>query len=127
MRPFPQCTGHTLTGTLLFLMVVTAIWLGTLRQMVSGLCLDRAFQNRTALAEGSMRAAAWGLALLETGLPPLEDVSYLVSLDEDSSEYYVVTFQCSETLCYTVSARPATEDDMTLEEIPTTFSADTSG
>lgn len=112
-------SGHTLSATLVFLLLITLLWVGTLRQMVQGLALETAFARRETFATGPLCAAAWGLSLLETGLPPEEGYACQVTLGDGDT--YVVTFTSQVDLNYILSVRPATQADLFLPEIPTSF------
>jgi len=118
MKNCHRHNGYALAGTIMFLMIVMIIWLGVTRQIGTYLRVERHFQ----LQKSSYRALYWGLALLKTGLPPLDGYSCKVQVGEQGKpQTFVITFNETSVLNYSVIARPANDGDSLLPNAPPTF------
>ncbi len=118
-----RCTqsGHALAGTLVLLVLAALLWMVVYRHTAGLLRAERACRLRSERSMGCTRALACGLSLLETGLPPQNPYSCRVLLAGEGGGQYVLTFTETEALAYTVSTRPATEDDSSLPYAPDNF------
>ena len=116
-------SGHILLSTMAFLVLAMILWLAAFGQMASYGRLEKASRIRQDRATQSMRVLAWGLALLESGLPPTRPYSCLVTPDSGTGRQFVITFQRTSWTPrkYTVSVRPATSLDTLLPPAPTHF------
>ena len=114
-------SGYTLTGVIIFLVLVMLLWEGTLSQIGSYLRTEKAFRIRQTEKDGFTHALAWALTLLETGLPPESNYSCLMPSPIDSNDIFVTTFVKTAGIHYSINVRPATQLDMWLQEAPETF------
>jgi len=115
--------GHSLAGTLVGLVLVMLLWTALYRQTTGFLRMEKACRLRSDRAAGCTRALAWGLTLLETGRPSVDLVSYRVTVADGPGGTYVLIFEKTpeKKNHYTVSVRPATEDDSSLPLAPDNF------
>jgi len=121
--------GHTLAGTLVGLVLAMLLWTALYRHTSGVLRMEKACRLRSDRAVSRTRALAWALTLLETGRPP--NTQYIwcwsyscrVVVDDAPGGTYVVTYTKwnLEATIYSVSVRPATEDDSSLPLAPQTF------
>ena len=116
-------SGHILLSTMAFLVLAMILWLAAFGQIAGYGRLEKVSRIRQDRATQSMRALAWGLALLESGLPPTNPYSCLVTPDSGTGRQFVITFQRTSLTPrkYTVSVRPATPSDALLPLAPTYF------
>lgn len=116
-------SGHILLSTMAFLVLAMILWLAAFGQIAGYGRIEKASRIRQDRATQSMRALAWGLALLESGLPPTNPYSCLVTPDSGTARQFVITFQRTSWTerKYTVSVRPATPSDALLPPAPTQF------
>jgi len=121
MRKPSRNSGHALFGTLVFLLIVMILWLGVARQVATCARIEKNFQSQQSYYDSSIRALSWGLALLETGIPPSDPYSCKMLVGQDNSQTFVVTFTKLTDLNYTVTARPAELSDELLPSAPDTF------
>ena len=121
-RPHSPC-GHILLSTMAFLVLAMILWLAAFGQMAGYGRIEKVSHIRQDRATQSMRALAWGLALLESGLPPTNPYSCRVTPDSGTGRQFVITFQRTSWVerKYTVSVRPATPSDTLLPPAPTKF------
>jgi len=112
-------SGHALVGTMGFLILAMFLWAAAFAHSTGCLRTLKACQLR---ADGvrPTRALAWGLALLETGLPP--ETPYSCRVQPEGNSTFVLTFQETIPLQYTVTVRPATSSDASLPSAPASFS-----
>lgn len=113
--------GYTLGGTMVFLVLAALLWEGVVFQMAGYLRMEKALSQQQSGRQGCTRAAAWALALLETGVPPDDPYVCRMSPMQDSAKVYVVTFRDEGGLRYAVSIRLATVADETLPTAPVSF------
>ena len=105
IRPRKQ-TGHSLAGTMIFLVLIMLLWMAAGRQLASHLRVDKARQVHKDKSTGCRRAMAWALSLLETGKPPtglFERYTGRMIVDDET---FVVTFIKGEHHVYRVAVRP---------------------
>ena len=121
MKKLSQYHGHALFGTLIFLLIVMILWLGVARQVATCIRIEKNFQSQHSYYNSCIRALSWGLALLETGIPPSDPYSCKMQVGEDNSQIFVVTFTKIADLNFTVTARPAELADELLPSAPETF------
>jgi hypothetical protein len=114
-------SGYTLTGVIIFLVLVMLLWEGTLSQIGSYLRTEKAFRIRQTENDGFAHALAWAITLLETGLPPESNYSCLMPSPTDSNDIFVATFINTAGIHYSIDVRPANQLDMWLDEAPETF------
>ena len=119
-RPRRQ-SGHALVGTMASLVLMMLLSMAAFEHLSGYLRVEKACQVRHDRATGQTQALAWGLALLETGVPPSNPYSCRVTPDLDPTRVFVVTFSVTAPLEYSVSARPANAQDGSLPVAPTTF------
>ena len=119
MRDPRSSSGHALVGTMGFLILAMFLWAAAFAHATSCVRTLKACQLR-AEADRPTRTLAWGLALLETGLPPADPYSCRVQPDGNSE--FVLTFQETLPLQYAVTVRPATTSDASLPQAPASFS-----
>ena len=119
-RPRRQ-SGHALVGTMASLVLMMLLSMAAFEHLSGYLRVENACQVRRDRATGQTQALAWGLALLETGVPPEDPYSCLVTPNSDPTRVFVVTFRIIEPLKYSVSARPAKANDDWQPIAPTTF------
>ncbi len=98
------------------------MWLGVVKQIGTYLRIEKSFQQQQNYYDGCVRALSWGVTLLETGLPPANPYSCTVQVGSDSSQSFVITFEQTADLNYTVTARPADTGDFALPAAPENFS-----
>lgn len=113
--------GYTLTGVIIFLVIATILWASVMSRIGGYLRTEKSFRIRHMQQNGFTHALAWGLTLLETGLPPEDDYSCLMASPVDSNNVFVTTFTQTADSYYTINVRPATELDMWLPHAPATF------
>ena len=113
--------GYTLGGTMVFLVLAALLWEGVVFQMAGYLRMEKALSQQQSGRQGCTRAAAWALALLETGVPPDDPYVCQMSPMQDSAKVYVATFRDEGGLRYAVSIRLATVADETLPTAPVSF------
>lgn len=104
-------TGHSLAGTMVFLVLAMLLWMGVCRQLASHLRVETARQKHQDRSTGCQRAMAWALSLLETGKPPWDGVNtdtYRMILD---GEIYVAIFNKRKGGKCRVTVRPAMYPD----------------
>ena len=118
--------GHTLAAVIVFLLLVTLLWRGSLSQQGSYFRVEKACLVQQANRDGCMHSLAWALTLLETGLPPESPYSCLMASPVDANEIFVATFTQLAGVNYTVSVRLATPDDASLPPAPEAFEPDES-
>ena len=119
-RPRRQ-SGHALVGTMGFLVLMMLLSIAAFEHLSGYVTVEKACQVRHDRATGQTRALAWGLALLETGVPPSDPYSCRVAPDSDPTRVFVVTFSVTAPLEYSVLARPATAQDDSWPVVPETF------
>ena len=128
MKNLHRNHGYTLTGVIIFLVIVMILWEGVLSQMGSYLRTEKKFRTQQIQRNGISHSLAWALTLCETGLPLTEDYSCLMTSPTDSNDIYVATFTLTAGINYNIDIRPATELDMWLPIAPETFNeTDTNG
>ena len=115
----PRHTGHALVGTMCFLVLMMLLWLAAFSHLGSYMRVEKATQTRQARDGGCTREMAWGLTLLETGLPPTNPYSCRVV--PGNGQTYVIKFTSYVALRYSVSVRPATSGDNSLPNAPGKF------
>ena len=120
MRNPRSPSGHALVSTMGFLILAMLLWAAAFSHATGCMRTLKACQLR-ADAVRPTRALAWGLALLETGRPPLTPSPYSCLAQVDSNTDYVLTFQKTTTLHFTVSVRPAVPGDSGLPRAPYRF------
>jgi hypothetical protein len=113
--------GHTLAAVIVFLLLVTLLWRGSLSQQGSYFRIEKACRVQQAGRDGSIHSLAWALTLLETGLPPKSRYSCLMVSPVDANEIFVATFAQRGRIDYTVDIRLATAKDASLPMAPKTF------
>ncbi|MBU4273150.1 MAG: hypothetical protein KKE86_11140 [Planctomycetes bacterium] len=116
----PPRRGYALLTVLVFVVLFLAMLGVAWRQIGAVLRIEAARAKQMSRDEGSLRAVAKGLRLLETGLPSEDEVSYSTTIDE-GSQWYKVTFTrdpADETV-WTVSAIP--ESSQSEEEMSPIF------
>jgi hypothetical protein len=106
---------------MVFLVLMMLLSIAAFEHLSGYLRVEKACQVRHDRATGQTRALAWGLALLETDVPPSNPYSCRVAPDSDPTRVFVITFSSTAPLEYSVSARPATAQDDSLPLAPTTF------
>jgi uncharacterized membrane protein YgcG len=113
--------GYTLAGVMIFLVLVMFIWQGTLAQLGAYLRVEKTCQVQRTARSGYPQALAWGLTLLETGLPPESPYSCTMVSPVDSNDVFVTTFTQTAGVHYAVDVRLATEYDAGLPSAPDSF------
>lgn len=121
MKRRPRRSGHALVGTMGFLTLAMLLWLVTQGQMANSLRTAKAVQERQIAAQGPTRAMAWGLALLETGLPPADP--YCCKMTPAPGEDYVMTIARTTNGEYAIAVRPLDPNDGPLPAAPPTFAS----
>lgn len=116
-------TGYALAGTMMCILIITIMWLGVVKQIGSYLRIEKSFQQQQDYYDGCICALSWGLTLLETGLPPANPYSCTVHVGRDGSQLFVITFEETTSLNYTVTTRPADSGDFSLPPAPENFAA----
>jgi len=117
-------TGHSLAGTMVFLILAMLLWMAVHRQTAGHLRAEKACRIRLENSTGPRRAAATALSLLETGEPPVglgEWYRCRVLLADGA---YVVTYTRTDTdpLTYSVHVRAKTSpSDDSWPVAPETF------
>jgi hypothetical protein len=99
-------TGHSLAGTMIFLVLVMLLWTAAGRQLACHLRADKAREMYREESTGCRRAMAWALSLLETGKPPLDSEGQCIQRMVIGDETYVVTFSEKPGHRYDVQVRP---------------------
>ena len=117
-RPARRSGGHALVGTMGFLILAMFLWAAAFAHATGCLRTLKACQLRADGARPT-QALAWGLALLESGVPP-ED-PYSCRVQTDGNAVFVVTFHQALPLHYTATVRPAVSADASLPPAPATF------
>ena len=117
MRNPRPSSGHALVGTMGFLILAMLLWAAAFAHATGCMRTLKACQLR---ADGvrPTRALAWGLALLETGRPPVSPSPYSCLAQVDANSDYVLTFQKTSWMHFTVSVRPAVPADSELPRAP---------
>ena len=125
MIPRRRHNGHTLAGTLVGLVLAMLLWTALYRHTTGFLRMEKACRLRSDRATGCTRALAWGLSLLETGIPPGGlDYSCRVVVASGPGGTYVVSYVKAAEDVYAVSVRPATAEDSSLPLAPENFNPD---
>ena len=114
-----RASGHTLAGTLVFLVLLLILWAGVHQQTASCLRIEKTCCLRQERAVGGTRALAWALALLETGNPPFSPYSCRAGLPSPAGAYVLTFTKAGQAV--TVAVRPATAEDIYLPEAPDHF------
>jgi hypothetical protein len=125
MRNRRKNTGNALAGTMMFLLLVMIMWLGVTRQMGTYLRMEKNFQAQNTYYDCCIRASSWGLALLETGVPPSNPYSCRLQVGQDTLRTFVLTFELTSPDNYRITARPAVSEDDSLPDVPPTFASGT--
>ena len=112
---------------MVFLILAMLVWKGTLSQLGGYLRMEKVCQVQRAERSGYTHALAWGLTLLETGLPPESPYSCRMVSPVDSNDVFVTTFTNDAGIHYFVDVRPATQQDTWLPLAPDTFKDTGSG
>ncbi len=101
-------TGHSLAGTMIFLVMVMLMWTAAARQLASHLRVDKAREIHRDKSTKCRQAMAWALSLLETDKPPEDSgVEHLgVRRMIIEGETYVVSFEHTGAGKYEVEVRP---------------------
>ena len=115
--------GYTLTGVIIFLVIVMILWEGVMSQMGSYLRTEKKFRTQHTQRNGVTHSLAWAITLLETGLPPEDDYSCLMISPTDSNDIFVATFSQTAGIHYNIDIRLATNLDMWLPYAPETFNS----
>jgi len=123
MRNSRKNKGNALAGTMMFLLLVMIMWLGVTRQMATYLRMEKNFQAQKTYNDCCIRAASWGLALLETGVPSGNPYSCRLQVGDETLQSYVLTFELTSLNNYRVTARPAVSEDDSLPDAPSTFAS----
>ena len=113
------CRGHALLGTMAFLVLAMLMWLAAFAHVGGYIRVEKACQLRNARSDGPTRAMAWGLTLLEGGVPPSNPYSCRMAVN--SGLTYVVTFNESPQWTFAVTARLAGPADGQLPAAPAQF------
>ncbi len=113
--------GHALIGTMIFLVLGMLLWTAAHHKIAGYLRVEKTHETREERSVNPKRAMAWSLALLETGLPPEDPYACRMVPNAETGKTYVATFTAVDTLKYSISIRPATEDDVALPLAPETF------
>jgi hypothetical protein len=121
VKNYCRHNGNALAGTIMFLIIVMIMWLSVTRPLGMYLRMEKNFQAQSLYNDTACRALSWGLALLETGLPPANPYSCRVQVGRDTPQTFVVTFTEISSLNYKVAARPADSGDSLLPAAPSTF------
>jgi hypothetical protein len=115
--------GQALIGTMVFLVLMMLLWMAAFSHLSGYVYVAKAVEARHDRATGQTRAMTWGLALLESGVPPTNPYACRVTPGDDPARVFVVTFQEGERWQFAVTVRPAGPDDASLPAAPTFFSA----
>ena len=103
--------GHLLVWAAVFGILAMAYWALAFRTTSDLIRSERAAILRAARDDGVARAAAAGIALLRTGLPP--DAPYTCIVTPPGGRACRVVFvETGEPDEWTVTAEPATDDDV---------------
>ena len=121
MTPPRRSSGHALVGTMAFLVLMMLLSVAAFARLTGYTRVERACQVRCDRATGQTRALAWGLKLLETDHPPTSPYACRVTPDSDATRVFVITFEETAPLQYTVSVRPADAGDALVPAAPSTF------
>ncbi len=121
MKNDKKQTGYALAGTMMCILIITIMWLGVVKQIGSYLRIEKSFQQQQDYYDGCVRALSWGLTLLETGLPPTNPYSCTVQVGRDGTQSFVITFEETTPLNFSVSTRPANSGDFALPPAPENF------
>ena len=102
--------GHSLAGTMVFLILAMLLWMAVHRQTAGHLRAEKACRLRLENSTGPRRAAATALSLLETGEPALAPGEWYRCRVLLADGAYVVTYTRTGTdpLTYSVHVRPRT-------------------
>lgn len=113
IRPRRQ-GGHSLAGTMIFLVLIMLLWTAAAQQLACHLRVDKALQIHREESTGCRRAMAWALSLLETGQPPMPFDEPCIQRMIVGDETYVVTFTKKMGKTYDVTVRPkaSSQDDL---------------
>jgi len=108
--------GHSLAGTVVFLVLAMMLWGAVHRQAMNYVRIEKACRLCLEQSTGCRRAMAQALSLLETGEPPLlSDDTYSCRIVVGEETYVAVfTRTGTEPLAYHVEVCPKThahEDD----------------
>jgi hypothetical protein len=114
-------TGYALVGTMIFLLVATIMWLSVTRQIGTHLRMEKNNQSLQLYNDTALRALSWGLALMETGLPPSNPYACKMLIGRDELQMFVVEIRRNASLRYTLTARPAVSGDELLPDAPYSF------
>jgi hypothetical protein len=123
MTPRRRRRGHALIGTMTFLVLVMFLWLAAFGQLSSCARAEKVCLLRHDRAIGPTRALAYGLALLETGVPEPNPYACRYTPDAVSGRQFVITFQESAIGVYHVAVAPAGPEDDSLPLAPKQFTS----
>ena len=115
--------GHALIGTMTFLVLVMFLWLAAFGQLGSYARAEKFCLLRHDRAIGPTRALAYGLALLETGVPAQTPYACRYIPDPISGRQFVITFQETAPAVYHVAVAPAGPGDDSLPVAPKQFTS----
>lgn len=114
-------TGHTLTGTMIFLVLVTLLWTGTINQLMNYIRIEKKCSDKLDFTQTCTKATAWAITLLQTGRPETSHYSYLAEVSNQADGTYVICYSMTADDTWQIDVRPATSADMSLDIIPETF------
>ncbi len=120
MRRRAGNSGHALLGTMAFVVLMMLLWMASFAQLSGYTRVEKASYLRDAQATGPVEAMAWGLELLQTGLPPSNP--YSCRMTASTGRSFVIAYTETAALKYTVTVRPALESDSELPAAPDRFS-----
>jgi hypothetical protein len=104
----PNRKGYAMLLVLAFAVLFFSILAMACSQLSSSILAETSRIRQTERDEGSVRAVARALALLETGYPPTNPYSCGVSIDTSTgSRPFTVTFVLNEPQNWSVTAAPA--------------------
>jgi hypothetical protein len=120
-RPLRSRNGYAILVIVLFLVLFLAFLGVAYRQTATALRIETVRSQQALRDQGSIPAAARGVALLETGFPPTSPYACGVTINAPGGPLsYAVTFTQEGTNAWAVSVAPATAtEDLPL--MPSTF------
>lgn len=133
MKSFDKRKGYALIGAMMFLLLVTIMWLSVTRLMAANLRMEKHLKAQKEYYDGSIRALSWGLTLCQTGRPTgvttSTSKSWKVRVGADGLQTYVIKYERIPPTSmgfwpvynYRVTTRPATGADAALPWAPTHF------
>jgi hypothetical protein len=121
MKKAAERRGYALVIVLLFIAILLSLSSMLYRQLGAALRIESVRSAQVARDEGSLRALARGLALLQTGTPPSSPYKCGLMIETSAGPRdYTVTFSADDDTNWSINAVPTQQNDI-VDPMPNTF------